>query len=258
MIRVTIYNEYVQEQAGDKIFPFMKKWNLDEEAIRKFSEKAAVIRGVHNGAIHNTLRDLLQEDPEIRVNHIGNLELPECGLTEEVLRDTDVLLWWAHIAHEYVPDEVAARVASHVQRGMGIVFLHSAHMCKPMAKLLGTSCTLRWREGDSEHLWCCNPNHPIARNIPECVWLPEEEMYGEYFDVPTPDELVFLANFSGGEVFRAGCVWNRGYGKVFYFQPGHETYPSYLNSDVRQIIRNAVHYLRPVRDRLEKIECIPC
>ena len=63
-------------------------------------------------------------------------------------------------------------------------------------------------------------------------------MYGEFFDIPKPDELVFIGGFSGGEVFRSGCVWNRGYGKVFYFQPGHETYRSYYDPDIRRIIQN--------------------
>lgn len=258
MIHVSIFNEFVQEQPDANIFPFLADWNMSDESKQWFAENAVRIRAIHGDGIHETLRSLLVEDPEICVRQIGTLAMPECGLTEEVLKDTDVLLWWGHVAHQQVPEEVVQRVCSHVQRGMGIIFLHSAHMCKPMARLLGTSCTLRWRENDSERLWCCNPTHPIARGIPDCVWLEHEEMYGEYFDIPTPDELVFLASFGGGEVFRAGCVWNRGYGKVFYFQPGHETNESYLNPDIRKIIRNAVHYLYRPDTRPEAIECIPC
>lgn len=255
MIRVTIWNEFVHEQADYKFLPCMKNWILDDAGRRSIHEKAELVRSIHNGAIHNTLRDILSSEQDMEVCHIATQDMSECGLTEEVLGDTDVLLWWSHCADALVPDEVAERVCDHVRQGMGVIFLHSAHMCKPMRKLLGTSCTLRYREGDCERLWCCNPAHPIARIIPVCVWLPEEEMYGEYFDIPTPDELVFLASFGGGEVFRSGCVWNRGYGKIFYFQPGHETNRSYLNPDVQQILRNAVRYLAPAV-RVKELCCM--
>lgn len=255
MIRVTIYNEYVQERLGERRFSFQENWG--EEGIRHMAERAREIAAAHEGkAIHDTLKALLEECQDVEVRHIAHLELPECGLTEEVLQDTDVLLWWSHLAQEQVPDEVAFRVRDHVQRGMGVMFLHSAHMCKPMRYLLGSSCTLRWREGDSEHLWCCNPAHPIARGVPECIWLEQEEMYGEFFDIPTPDELIFIGSFGGGEVFRSGCVWNRGYGKIFYFQPGHETYRSYFQEDVRRIIQNGVHYLYHPELRREKLDCL--
>lgn len=257
MIRVTIYNEHVHEQLGLKRFPFQTGWAEPTEELRAWcAPEVAAIEAVHHGALHDTLKSLLEEDPDIRVSHIGTVEMEECGLTEEVLRETDVLLWWGHMAHELVPDEVAVRVADHVLKGMGIIFLHSAHMSKPMHLLLGTSCTLRWRNDDTERLWCCNPTHPIARGVPDCIYLEKEEMYGEHFDIPTPDELVFLANFEGGEVFRSGCIWNRGYGRVFFFQPGHETNPSYLHPDIRKIIRNAVHYLYRPEYRLDKLECL--
>lgn len=256
MIRVTIFNEYVQEQLNKRTFPFQESWG--EEGIRLMSDRADEIAAAHEGgAIHDTLKALVSECEDVEVRHIATLEMPEHGLTEEVLADTDVLLWWSHLAQEEISDEVAHRVRDHVQRGMGVIFLHSAHMCKPMRELLGTSCTLRWREGDNEHLWCCNPTHPIAKGVPVCIWLEEEEMYGEYFDIPKPDELVFIGGFGGGEVFRSGCVWNRGYGKVFYFQPGHETNRAYFNPDIRRIIRNAVHYVANPECRQEKLECLP-
>ena len=256
MIRVTIWNEHVQEQLGERTFDFQKDW--PEESIRHMAERAAEIREAHEGgALHDTIKKLAEECEDVIVKHIATLEMPECGLTEEVLEDTDVLIWWSHIAQEAVPYEVALRVRDHVQRGMGMIFLHSAHMSRPMQLLLGTSCTLRWREGEKEHLWCCNPAHPIAKDVPVCIYLEEEEMYGEFFDIPTPDELIFIGGFAGGEVFRSGCVWNRGYGKVFYFQPGHETYRSYFNPDIRRIIQNGIHYVANPEMRQEKIECLP-
>ena len=256
MIRITVYNEFVQEQLKTKKFDFQKDWG--EESVRWGAERAEEIARAHEGgAIHDTLKKIFEECEDLKVCHTATLETQEEGLSEEVLRDTDVLVWWAHIAHDQVSDEIARRVRDHVQKGMGVIFLHSAHMCKPMAELLGTSCTLRWREGDSERLWCCNPTHPIAKGVPECIFLEEEEMYGEYFDIPKPDELVFIGGFGGGEVFRSGCVWNRGYGKVFYFQPGHETYRSYFQPDIRRILQNAAHYTANPEMRLEKLECLP-
>ncbi len=255
MIRVTIYNEYIQEQVNRKRFPFLEAWG--EDAIRHMSRYADEIAQAHDGgAIHDTLKKLAEECEDVEVRHIATAEMPENGLSEEVLLDTDVLLWWAHVAHDMVSDETARRVREHVLKGMGIIFLHSAHLCKPMQALLGTSCTLRWKDGASEHLWCCNPTHPIAKGVPVCTYLEKEEMYGEFFDIPVPDELVFIGGFNTGEVFRSGCVWNRGYGKVFYFQPGHESYRSYYHPDIRRIIQNAVHYLANPEQRQEKIDCI--
>lgn len=255
MIKVTIWNEYIQEQMDTREFMFQDNWN--KEYIQRMKEQAKEIRVVHNGAsIHDTLKSLVEESENIQVCHVATLEMPECGLTKEVLDDTDVLVWWSHVAQEQVPYEVAIRVRDYVQRGMGIIFLHSAHMSRPMQLLLGTSCTLRWREGDKELIWCCTPAHPIAKGVQNGIYLEQEEMYGEYFDIPEPDELVFISGFGGGEVFRSGCVWNRGYGKVFYFQPGHETNRSYFHPEVRKIIQNAVKYLAQDEKRRENIECL--
>lgn len=256
MIRVTIWNEHVQEQMDTKEFAFTREWLSHEGAREAVAAHARKIREAHNGgAIHDTLRELVEEEEELTVRHIATLEMEECGLTREVLDDTDVLLWWAHIAHGQVPDEIAFRVREYVWKGMGVIFLHSAHESKPMQLLLGTSGSLRWREGDFCRVWTSSPSHPIARGIPEYIELEEEEMYGEAFDIPQPEEQVFISWYSGGEVFRSGCTWRRGYGKIFYFQPGHETNRSYYNESVRQVIRNAVHWAAPGLRR-ERLECI--
>ncbi len=255
MIKVTIYNEYVQENMDvmpDEQFPA----NVPDHIRQMFRENAYKIKELHNGAIHNTLRDLLLEDNEIEVRHIATLDMYDCGLTKDVLDDTDVLVWWAHVAHDRVPDEIAERVRDYVLRGMGFIALHSAHPSKPMQKILGTSGRLQWRENDFCRVWNVNPTHPIAQGLPQYFELETEEMYGEFFDIPKPDDLVFISWFAGGEVFRSGCTWNRGLGKVFYFQPGHETNPSYYNPCVRQIIRNAVKWAKPVM-HIDSLEC-PC
>ena len=165
----------------------------------------------------------------------------EHGLTEEVLANTDVLVFWNHMLQEEFSDDVAERVRRHVLAGMGLVVLHSGHYSKIMRKLLGTSMTLRWRHGDRERLFCTCPTHPIAQGIPAWVDIPEEEMYGEFFDIPKPDDVVFTGWFAGGEVFRSGCTFTRGLGKIFYFQPGHEEYPIYHMPVIQQIIKNAPH-----------------
>ncbi|WIE55920.1 ThuA domain-containing protein [Curtobacterium sp. MCBD17_003] len=175
---------------------------------------------------------------------------PEHGLTEEVLEQTDVLTWWGHAAHAEVDDEVVDRVHRHVLAGMGLLVLHSGHWSKIFGKLMGTTCTLRWRsEHDRELVWTVNPQHPITRGIPNPIVIPEQEMYGEYFDVPTPDELVFISGFSGGEVFRSGMTYRRGFGKVFYFSPGDQDFPVYHQPDVTHVIANAVEWARPERER---------
>ncbi|HIS48550.1 MAG TPA: ThuA domain-containing protein [Candidatus Scybalocola faecigallinarum] len=253
MIKVTVWNEFVQEQMDVKaaeLFP-----GEDQAETRQWLiDRALEIKEVHHGAIHDTLKALLEEDEEIKVCHVATLDMEECGLTKEVLDDTDVLVYWAHIAHDKMPDEIAERIRDYVLRGMGFIALHSAHPSKPMQKLLGTSGTLQWREGDFCRVWNTCPTHPIAQGIPASFELEEEEMYGEFFDIPKPDDQVFISWYRGGEVFRSGCTWTRGYGKIFYFQPGHETNRSYFNENVRKIIRNAVKWAKPVM-RVGVLEC---
>ncbi|MCE4051351.1 ThuA domain-containing protein [Niallia taxi] len=177
----------------------------------------------------------------------ATLDDPEHGLTDEVLENTDVLVWWGHIAHGEVKDEIVEKVHKRVLDGMGLIVLHSGHFSKIFKKLMGTSCDLKWREADDkERLWVVAPSHPIAEGIGEYIELEKEEMYGEHFDIPAPDELIFTSWFTGGEVFRSGCTYQRGNGKIFYFRPGHETYPTYHQKDIQQVIINAVNWAKPV------------
>jgi trehalose utilization protein len=161
-----------------------------------------------------------------------------------------VLTWWGHKAHGEVSDEVVARVQKRVLEGMGLIVLHSGHFSKIFKRLMGTTCSLTWREADEkERLWVCNPGHPIAQGIGPYFELPREEMYGEPFGVPPPEEQVFISWFEGGEVFRSGCCYTRGNGKIFYFRPGHETYPTYFDANVRRVLANAVEWARPPATR---------
>ncbi len=122
-----------------------------------------------------------------------------------MLAATDVLTWWGHMSHADVDDEIVERVHRHVLSGMGLIVLHSGHWSKIFTKLMGTSCTHRWRsEQDRELVWTVDPTHPIAKGIPHPIIIDQQEMYGEFFDIPAPEELVFINSFSGGEIFRSG------------------------------------------------------
>jgi trehalose utilization protein len=202
--------------------------------------------GMH-GAIANGVREWLGDKASITTH---TLDEPEHGLTSDVLDETDVLVWWGHAAHGEVADEIVERVHRHVLAGMGLVVLHSGHWSKIFVKLMGTTCTLRWRsEHDRELVWTVNPQHPIARGIPNPIVIPEQEMYGEYFDVPTPDELIFISGFTGGEVFRSGMTYRRGFGRIFYFSPGDQDFPVYHHPDVNHVIANGIEWARPDRER---------
>lgn len=221
MIRVTVWNEFVHEREHEEI------------------------RAVYPDGIHNCIKEFLQCDNiEVRT---ATLFMPEHGLSQEVLDNTDVLIWWGHMAHHLVSDEVVARVQKRIWEGMGLVVLHSGHHSKIFRTMMGTSCNLKWRDDDRERIWVAKPSHPIAQGIPEHFELEHEEMYGEHFDIPNPEDVVFMGWFAGGEVFRSGVTFTRGNGRIFYFQPGHESNPVYKNPIVQQVIRNAVQWACPAR-----------
>ena len=204
------------------------------------------VRAVYPDGIHTVIAAGLAEHADIDVS-TATLQQPDCGLPAARLNETDVLIWWAHTRHDDVPDDVVARVKARVLAGMGLIVLHSGHFSKIFKALMGTTCDLKWREaGERERLWVAAPGHPIAAGIGEYIELEHEEMYGEHFDIPAPDELVFISWFQGGEVFRSGCCYRRGQGRVFYFRPGHETHPTYYDPDIRRVIANAVRWAAPI------------
>lgn len=214
------------------------------ENVHERTHKA--VSDIYPKGMHEAIAEGLRAHPDLRVR-TATLDMPEHGLTDDVLNSTDVLTWWGHAAHHQVSDAVVEKVWKRVNfGGMGLIVLHSGHFSKIFIKLMGTNCHLKWREADEkERIWVVNPSHPIARGLPEYIELSHEEMYGEHFEIPDPDELVMISWFQGGEVFRSGCCWKRGMGKVFYFRPGHETYPTYFNPLVRQVIANGVRWAAP-------------
>ena len=223
-LHVTVWNEFIHERTAARpmeIYP----------------------RGIH-AVLAEALREQLGGAVDVRT---ATLDQPEHGLSPDVLSQTDVLTWWGHAAHDRVSEAVVDRVHQRVLEGMGLLVLHSAHASKIFRRLMGTSCMLRWREAaEKERIWTIDPSHPIADGLEgEFFELPHTEMYGEFFDIPQPAEIIFLSWYEGGEVFRSGCTFRRGKGKIFYFGPGHETFPIYHDSRVRRIIANAARWAAP-------------
>ena len=229
-IRVTVWNEYMEEQ------------------------KKPAVSSVYPDGLHNTIAAFLNKAGGIKAA-VSIITDPEQGLSEQVLNNTDVLIWWGHTHHNDVKDEAVSRIIERVQRGMGIIFLHSAHKSKPFMRLMGTSGYLGWREANEKsRVWTVSPTHPIAEGIPQQFLLQHEEMYTEPFGIPEPDTTVFISWFEGGNVFRSGVAYQREYGKVFYFQPGHETFPTYHDPIVQRVITNAVRWAMPLI-RVDNLNC---
>lgn len=222
-IRVTVWNEFRHEKHDD------------------------TVKQLYPEGIHGLIAADLNKHAGVQAR-LAALDEPEHGLSSEVLAATDVLIWWGHLAHAEVDDAIVDRIQQRVLEGMGLIVLHSGHHSKIFRRLMGTSCNVLWREaGEKERLWVIEPDHPIVADIDASFVLPHEEMYGESFDIPAPDELVMVSWFAGGEVFRSGCCFHRGNGRIFYFRPGHETYPTFHDENVKRIISNAVHWAAPTR-----------
>lgn len=221
-LRITVWNEYIHEVNNQ------------------------VVAQIYPEGIHGAIAKALEERTGATVTSATLRQDADHGLSPEVVDQTDVMLWWGHVAHAEVSDAVVERVQQAVLSGMGLIVLHSGHNARVFHRLMGTNCSLKWREADEkERIWNIAPGHPIMRGVPEYFELPQEEMYGERFDVPEPDQLLALSWFQGGEVFRSLCTWRRGNGTVIYFRPGHETFPTYHDQHVQTILANAAQYAAP-------------
>ncbi len=254
MIHVTVWYEAVEERGEFR--PEFAPPEMDAEMLKRMPElaaqSAANVKKAYPNGLMWTLCDYLRKNEDMDVTYT-TLYDPEFGLPDELLNRTDVLIWWGHVAHHALPDELAFKIVARVQRGMGFIALHSAHLSKPFRYLLGTSGNLKWREVDFTRVYKMNQIHPITQGLPDYFELEQEEVYCEPFDIPKPDDLLFANWYRGGELFRSGATWTRGNGKIFYFQPGHETFPSYHDANVLRIIENAVRWAAPAQWR-EKLE----
>ena len=224
-------------------------WN---EGVHEANNRPPHIGEIYPDGIHGAIAAGLRSHcPDAEITTAVLATDDEHGLAEEVLAETDVLLWWGHVAHTEVSDAVVERVHRHVLGGMGLIVLHSGHFSKIFTKLLGTSCSLAWRnDGERELVWTVKPSHPIAEGVDSPIVIPEQEMYGELFDIPDPDDLIFISSFAGGEVFRSGVTFTRGKGRIFYFSPGDQEYPVYHHPQVQRVLANSVKWAaQPDLDR---------
>jgi trehalose utilization protein len=231
-IRITVWNENRHEQ------------------------KNAAIAEIYPKGIHGAIAAYLETRGFKTAT--ATLDEPEHGLTDKVIESTDVLIWWGHIAHHEVADAIVDKLHQRVLSGMGLIALHSAHYSKIFRRLMGTNCSLKFREAaEKERLYNIAPAHEITQGIGDYIELAHTEMYGERFDIPEPDKLIFISWFKGGEVFRSGCVWERGNGRIFYFKPGHESHAIYHNAAILRVIENAARWAcRRVDMPTHKCACI--
>ena len=217
-IRVTVWNEFRHEKEIDNV------------------------KAIYPQGMHVAIGEMLKNEGDFEVTY-ATLDDPEHGLTQEVLDNTDVLFWWGHMAHGEVKDEIVDRVQKRILAGMGLIVLHSGHKSRIFMRMLGTTANLKWREkGEKERIWVIEHSHPIAKGLPDHFELPHTEMYGERFDIPKPDDIVFLTWYEGGEVFRSGVTFTRGNGRIFYFAPGHESFPIYYDPNIQKVLVNAAKW----------------
>ena len=241
----------------------------------------------------------LKSRPGLSVRSVG-LDDPGRGLTDEVLGDARVLVWWGHARQDEVAPEVGRKVVGRVKAGtLALLALHSAHWSTPFVEAMNERARLdaakaspgaevrdvpppkrytlpnyetrltpyalerRFPDGAKTldlHLPLCvfpayrndgkpsfvrvlKPAHPIAEGLPATFEIPREEMYDEPFHVPEPDEVILEERWATGEWFRSGMLWKLGAGHVFYFRPGHETYPTYTQAEPLRVVANAVAWL---------------
>ena len=226
MPNITIWNEFIHEQED--------------------SDCGRLCRQHYPNGIHKHLETALAPAFPGWGFRAVSLGEPQNGLPDDVLNSTDVLVWWGHMAHDRVPDYLVDKIHTRILSGMGLVALHSAHFSKIFKRVCGTSCALKWREiGERERVWVVDPFHPIAQGIPETFVVEQTEMYGEPFGLPEDAHPVFMSWYQGGNVFRSGVTLHRGAGKVFYFSPGHESLPIYLNEMVLKVIANGIRWANP-------------
>ena len=220
-INVVIWNEFRHEKTKDEV------------------------KALYPNGLHAYLKSVLDVNEDMEIS-LAALDDPDQGLSDERLETIDVLVWWGHMAHGEVDDELVKKIQSRVYEGkMGFVALHSAHHSKPFRAIVGTNGNLSWGRNQKEIVWNMMPSHPIAAGIPDHFTLACEELYSEPFYIPQPDALVFGGWFEDGHIMRSGACFIRGAGKVFYFQPGHETCRSFYNEYVQKIITNGVRWAAP-------------
>ena len=213
--------------------------------IRVWCEGGAP-RSVYPRDIDGALGDYLDALPHTEVRR-ARLDEPSAGLADADLDATDVLIWWGRLRHADLPDDRAVAIADRVRAGkLGFVALHASCGSKPFVNLMGTSCEPGgWRDnGRPERVTIAAPDHEIARGVAPFT-IPRTSMYLEPFQVPSPETVVLVSTFSGGETFRSGLTWTVGQGRVAYFRPGHDAFPVLFHPSVRRVVANAARWAAP-------------
>jgi trehalose utilization protein len=200
-------------------------------------------RDVYPKGISGALADYFNKLPGFEAK-TATLNDPEAGLSDAVLSQTDVLIWFGHKKHNAVPDEAVDRVIKHVrERGMGFIGLHSAHYSKPLKKLLNASGS--WRSyvnhGKPEQMWIVLPDHPIAKGVNDFT-IPKTELYAEPFQVPPPEAVIVEGTWESGHRSREVMTWTIGKGRMVYIRAGHEEYPIYFMPQMQRLVANSVEW----------------
>jgi trehalose utilization protein len=242
-MRNTLQNFYNRRRIGmNKI-----RVTVWSEGIDPNLEPKAV--ALYPNDINTYIASFLEGSHEFEVK-VRSLSQPENGLSQEIIDNTDVLIWWSHLYDDEVDDNVVERVVNAVLNGMGFLILHASMGSKPAKRLLGESSNVgKYREiGEKERVWVVNRSHPVVEGMEkEYFEILKSEMYGEPYGMPTPDDTIFISWFEGGEVLRSGVSWHKGSGRIFFFAPGHEEFPVYYNKEVQKVITNIVRWLKPVK-----------
>ncbi len=266
-----------------------------------WDERQPAQKQAYENFLGNRIADHLKTLPGLSVQSVA-LDDPAQGLSDEILGDCHVLIWWGHVRQAEVAPEVGIRIVDRIKQGkLALIALHSAHWSTPFIEAMNersrqdlarlgppSASTLEIPPpkrntvpGDNDRLTpyvqtrkfpdgkvardlhlpiCCfpayrndgkpsylrvlKPEHPIVQGVPASGFtIPHEEMYNEPFHVPEPDEVILEERWETGEWFRGGMLWTLGKGKVFYFRPGHETYPTYQQEYPLMIVANAVNWL---------------
>ena len=264
-----------------------------------WDEQQPAQKEVYTNFLGNQIASYLRTLPDLSVTSV-NLNDPDQGLSDAIITNCDVLVWWSHVKNKQVSTNKAAEIVGRIQQGkLSLITLHSALTSWPFIQAMnertredalrtvptgtpmefitpaaykdpkpGDPITPRiemtnapdgsalarvylpiceiteWHEaGLPSHVTTLLPEHPIARGIALHFDISKTETYVEPFHVPKPDAVIFQEKWDGYPEFRSGMLWSVGRGRVFYFRPGHETFPVYLEPIPLRIIGNAVEWL---------------
>lgn len=264
-----------------------------------WDERQPSQKEAYENFLGNAIADFLRGEDGLAVQSV-TIDDPEQGISQAVLDNCDVLIWWGHKRQSEILPEAGKRIVERISSGkLHLIALHSAHWSTPFVEAMNeitrrrtvatgtaksdityvpppkqytvprydtrlTPFTIARKFPDGRqnlevHLpYCCFPayrndgkpshvkilqkGHPITKGIPHEFQISRTEMYDEPFHVPEPDDVILEERWATGEWFRSGMLWRLGKGIVFYFRPGHETFPVYKEQFPLKILSNAVRW----------------